>query len=62
LSDYAGIPQKWVIYHSAPLQEQQEKTSTKRLENDNKKTETSLRKPGAREFACEPDARIAAQK
>ena len=60
-STYAGIPQKWVVYHSAPLQEQQEKTRKKRLENDRKKAETSLRKLGAREFACEPDARIAAE-
>ena len=60
-STYAGIPQKWVVYHSAPLQEQQEKTRVQRLENDRKKAETSLRKLGAREFACEPDARIAAE-
>ena len=44
------------------MQEQQEKTFAKRLENDKKKAETSLRKFGAREFACEPDARIAGQK
>jgi transposase len=62
VSDYAGIPQKWVVYHSAPMQEQQEKTFAKRLENDKKKAETSLRKLGAREFACEPDARVAAGK
>ncbi len=61
-SEYAGIPQKWVVYHSAPMQEQQEKTFAKRLEKDKKKAETSLRKLGAREFACEPDARIAAEK
>jgi len=62
LSDYAGTPQKWAIYHSAPMQEQQEKTFEKPLENDKKKAETSLRKLGAREFACEPGARIAAAK
>ncbi len=62
LSAYAGIPQKWVVYHSMPLQEQQEKTFAKRLENDRKKAETSLRKLRAQEFACEPDARIAAAK
>ncbi|MCK9318274.1 MAG: IS1634 family transposase [Methanoculleus sp.] len=61
-SEYAGIPQKWVVYHSAPMQEQQEKTFAKRLENDWKKVETSLRKLRARAFACEPDARIAAEK
>lgn len=44
------------------MQGQQEKTFEKRLENDKKKAETSLRKLRAREFACEPDARIAAEK
>jgi len=44
------------------MQEQQEKTFAKRLENDKKKAETSLRKLEARVFACEPDARIAAEK
>ncbi|MDN7025659.1 IS1634 family transposase [Methanoculleus sp. FWC-SCC1] len=62
VSDYAGIPQKWVVYHSAPMQEQQEKTFAKRMEKDKRTAETSLRKLGAREFACEPDARIAAEK
>ncbi|WP_165394871.1 IS1634 family transposase [Methanofollis fontis] len=61
-SEYAGIPQKWVVYHSVPMQERQEKTFEKRLETDKKQAETSLRKLGAREFACEPDARIAAEK
>jgi len=61
-SEYAGIPQKWVVYHSAPMQERQEKTFEKRLEKDRKQAETSLRKLGAREFACEPDARMAAEK
>lgn len=59
---YASIPQKWVVYHSAPMQEQQEKAFEKRLENDKKKAEMSPRKLGAREFACEPDARLAAGK
>ncbi len=44
------------------MKEQQEKTFAKRLENDRKKAETSLRKLRAREFACEPDARFAAGK
>ena len=44
------------------MQGRQEKTFAKRLEKGKKKTETPLRKLGAREFACEPDARIAAEK
>jgi transposase len=60
-SEYTGIPQKWVVYHSAPMQERQEKMFEKRLEKDKKQAETSLRKLGAREFVCEPDARIVAE-
>lgn len=56
MSDYAGIPHKWVVYYSAPMQEQQEKAFEKWLENYKKKAETSLRNLGAREFACEQDA------
>jgi transposase len=44
------------------MQEQQEKTFVKRLEDGRKKAEASLRKLGAREFACEPDARLVARK
>ncbi|HQJ88921.1 MAG TPA: hypothetical protein PLY91_10325 [Methanoregulaceae archaeon] len=44
------------------MQERQEKTFAQRLENDRKKAVTSLRKLGAREFVCEPDARVAVEQ
>lgn len=59
---YAGIAQKWVIYHSAPGQKQQEKTFKKRLEKDFDKARISLKKLSAHEFVCEPDAFAAAEK
>ncbi|WFN33986.1 IS1634 family transposase [Methanogenium sp. S4BF] len=61
-SEYAGIRQKWVMYHSEPMHEQQNKTFQKNLVKDLERAKTSLRKVCAQEFACEPDARIAAEK
>jgi len=61
-SEYAGIQQKWILYHSTEMHKRQEKTFEKNLEKDLAKAKTSLRKLGSREFACEPDARIAAEK
>ncbi len=61
-SEYAGIRQKWVMYHSEPMHEQQNKTFQKSLVKDLEKAKTSLRKVCAQEFACEPDARFAAEK
>jgi len=60
-SDYANIRQKWVLYHSAPMHEQQEKTFEKNLGKNLEKAKTSLRKVLAKEFACEPDAKNAAE-
>jgi len=61
-STYAGIDQKWVLYHSSPMQERMEKTFDDKLKKDYEKAQTSWRKLGAREFACEPDARAAAER
>ncbi|WFN37836.1 IS1634 family transposase [Methanomicrobium antiquum] len=61
-SEYAGIRQKWVMYHSKPMHEQQSKTFDKNLVKELEKAKTSLRKVCAQEYACEPDARIAAEK
>jgi len=60
--NYADIPQKWVVFHSAPGQNREEKTFNENLKKDFKKDITSLRKLGSVEFACEPDARAAAEK
>jgi len=61
-SEYGGIPQKWVVYHSMMMHERQEKTFEKNLKKNLDKAKTSLRKICVREFVCEPDARIAAEK
>jgi len=60
-NDYADIRQKWVLYYSVPMHEQQEKTFEKNLGNNLEKAKTSLRKILAKEFACEPDAQNAAE-
>ena len=59
---YADIDQKWVVYHSDPMHERQEKTFATNLEKDFEKTRKSLKKLSAHEFVCEPDARAAAEK
>ncbi|MFY9449069.1 MAG: IS1634 family transposase [Candidatus Methanoculleus thermohydrogenotrophicum] len=61
-SEYAGIRQKWVLYRSVPMYEREEKTFEKNLAKDLDRARTSLRKLCSREFACVPDARIAAEK
>ena len=60
-SEYAGIRQKWVLYRSVPVYEREEKTFEKNLAKSLDRARTSLRKLCAREFACEPDARMAAE-
>ncbi len=61
-SEYAGIRQKWVLYRSVPMYEREEKTFEKNLAKDLDRAQTSLRKLCSREFACVPDARMAAEK
>ena len=59
---YADIDQKWVVYHSDPMHERQEKTFHAALEKDFDKTLKSLKKLSNHKFVCEPDARAAAEK
>lgn len=59
---YADIDQKWVVYHSDPMHERQEKTFLASLEKDMEKTRKSLKKLSSHEFVCEPDARAVAEK
>ena len=60
-SNYGGIPQKWVLYQSQPMQERKEKTFEKQIEKESKQAERSLAKLKRREFACEADARKEAE-
>jgi len=57
MSEYAGIPQKWVVYHSREQQTRSEKTFASRIEKQRKKDETALKKIFSHEYACETDAR-----
>jgi Transposase len=60
--NYADINQKWVVYHSDPMHERQEKSFQARLEKDFDKARISLKKLSSHEFVCEPDAQAAAEK
>ena len=55
-SSYGGIEQRWVMFHSQPMQERMEKSFQKRLEKDTKSAQVDLNKFMRREFACEADA------
>ncbi len=56
MSDYGGIPQKWVLVHSKDMQERKEKTLEKSLERMDVQTTKSFKKLSSLEFACEKDA------
>jgi transposase len=60
--NYADISQKWVVIHSNLMHKREEKTFNDNLKKDFKKDNTTLRKLCSVEFACEPDARAAAEK
>jgi transposase len=55
-SHYGDINQKWVLFHSKPMQQRMEKTFEKRLGKETKDANASLKKIKSRKFACEPDA------
>ena len=56
-SAYGGIPQKWVLFHSAEQQNRVNATFRTRLERHLKKDKTAVKKLCSKGFACEPDAR-----
>ncbi|MFA7373999.1 MAG: hypothetical protein WCZ26_01185, partial [Methanothrix soehngenii] len=45
---YGGIKQKWVLYHSKPMQQRMEKTFEKRIEKETKAANASLKKLNGR--------------
>lgn len=61
-SDYAGVPQRWVCYHSKMMHERQEKTFEKNIDKRFDTARKSLKNLCGTDFACEPDARSAAEK
>jgi transposase len=60
-SNYGEINQKWVLFHSRPMQQRMEKTFEKRLYKETKAAVADLKKLESRRFACEPDARKEAE-
>ena len=61
-TDYSNIRQKWIVFHSEMMHERQEKTLENNVEKDFEKARISLKKLSVHEFACEPDAQLAAEK
>jgi len=55
-SSFAGIQQKWVLYHSNEMQPKKLKTYERNLVKDQEKKIKSLKSLKSREFACENDA------
>ncbi|MCX5828605.1 MAG: IS1634 family transposase, partial [Deltaproteobacteria bacterium] len=62
LEDYGGINQKWVLVSSEKGRLRQEKTYERNLKKRIESARKSLKKLKAKEFACEPDARRAAER
>ena len=61
-TDYSNIRQKWIVFHSEMMHERQEKTLENNVKKDFEKARISLKKLSVHEFACEPDAQLAAEK
>jgi len=61
LVTYAGIEQKWILVHSEKGRKASEKRYKKNLEKRLEKARKSWKKLRAKEFACEPDALMAAR-
>jgi transposase len=61
-SEYGGILQKWVLVSSEKGRLRQEKTYERNLKTRMEKVRKSFKKLKAKEFVCEPDARLAAER
>jgi len=61
-TEYAGISQKWVVYQSSEMRSRTEATYEKNILKETERARKSLKKLLAVEFACEPDARAAAER
>jgi transposase len=59
-SNYAGIPQKWILFHSQASHKSDEEKLNKSIESKTKAANLKLKRLMRQEFACEADARAAA--
>lgn len=61
-AEYGGIHQKWVLVFSEKGRLRQEKTYERNLKKRLESVRKSFKKLKAKEFVCEPDARLAAKR
>ena len=61
-SDYGGVDQHWVVYHSLSAAEREAKTLKRRLDKESEQAQKSLRKLGRQHFHCQEDALEAAEQ
>ena len=61
-SKYGGIDQKWFLFHSEERQKASIKRDNEKIEEKLAKSQTSLNKTLVKGFACENDARLAAER
>jgi transposase len=59
-SNYAGVRQNWIVFHSSEQQRKKEKDFDKKVEKELIRAQKSLKHLACKRFACEPDARSAA--
>jgi transposase len=61
-SCYGGVEQLWVVFCSEEMKKKEEKTFDEKIIKELEAAEKSLKKLSNREFACEADARMAAEQ
>jgi transposase len=61
-SCYGGVDQLWVVFCSEEMKKREEKTFDEKIIKRLEATEKSLKKLSNNEFACEADARMAAEQ
>jgi transposase len=61
-SSYGEVKQLWVIFCSEEMKKKEEKTFNEKIPKELEAAEKSLKKLSNREFACEADARMAAEQ
>jgi len=60
--EVAGILQEWVMYQSSEMRDRTEKTFDKNIIKETEKVRKSLKHLTSIDFACEPDAKAAAEQ
>lgn len=61
-ASYGGVQQRWLLIHSKARQQRQEQTLAKRIARKEAEASKELSSLSRRTFACEADARAAAQR